>query len=147
MTAKAELVYIHVLKGPASDLRPFSPLICQLLTPHSHQAPRGIHFRCFFFVSFSVAPSRSLVISLSQSKQHLIFSSSPIVHPLLFVIYQPFFQSFPLQFSVTVAPCPSSVTPSLSLSRPRAVSLSRARHCVQTLPVSEEWSWLMHSKH
>lgn len=43
---------------------------------------------------------------------------------------------------------PLSLLPYRSLcARPHTVSLSRARHCEQTLAVSKEWSQLMHSKH
>lgn len=87
MTVKAELVYSHVLKMLDSDLRPFSPLICQL-TAHSHQDPWG--FTLDAFISLSLfAVSLSLVISLSHSMHLLIFPSSPTLPPLIYQLFTP----------------------------------------------------------
>lgn len=110
MTAKVELVYSLVLKGPDSDLRPFPPLICQLLTPHSHQAPRGIHFRCFLSLflllchfSFSLQASFDFpFFSHCTSFVVCYLATFPSNHPSVF------FDSYPV-LSLSLLPYHSHV--------------------------------------
>lgn len=70
--------------------------------------------------------------------------SFPQLCPLLLASSAKFSVTFFLSFFIL----PLSLLPYRSLcARPHTVSLSRARHCEQTLAVSKERSQLMHSKH
>ena len=73
---------VMFLKGWTQIWDLFPPLICQSLTPHSHQNPWGFTLDAVCLALYcSVLPS--LVTCLSRSIHHLIFPSSPIAPPSL----------------------------------------------------------------
>lgn len=109
----------------------------------------GIHLRCFLFYLTLCF----FWLSFLYLTPCIVWSSLlPLLHLILFIgllNLATFHQnhSAPLQqrFSVTPAFCLRLLSPlchSLPIvhaAHPCAVSLGRAKHCVQMLPVSEEW--------